>query len=142
MSTTTTTSGSIDVYVGSVSLEFPCKVLTPYAPVVVGSVTRTRGGNLVVVQDQSDLSGGSGAIREIEFEWVPYSTIEIFFSMWASGAVYSADFEGYGSAVSFRFHPELGVSDIKHASGNTIPVEDVRGTDLDLWNGKMTVIFT
>ena len=124
-------------FIGSIDFKFPLKWINKDAPVILGSATRTRAGNCVVLYP-ADLSQTNTNIKLV-FDWEPYSTITALYSMWFSGQIYS--WNGDGGAGSAVFDPKTGVVNIKHPEyDNDVVKAALVGYRTDFWNGEINLI--
>lgn len=125
-------------YIGSVTFTYPLKWIGKGDVVVLGSDTRTRSGNLVMLR-------GVASQQYVEvkllFEWATYSQVTALKQLWKSGATVAADIEASGTTVNLTFAAKNGVANVKHAAwGDDSVHHDVQGQATDIYNGELNVI--
>lgn len=124
--------------VGSVTFTYALKWTNKNEPTVVGSETRTRSGDMVLIRTQSP----SQKFREAHliFEWATRAQVTALMKMWKAGGSYSANFEGNHS-YTVRFAAQNGVANVKHqAWGDDVVHAAVEGYETDLYTGELNLI--
>ena len=95
-------------YIGGVTFD-DLKWINKHQPVTIGSVTRTRSGDKVIVYGSEVSQDYKDAI--CTFSWLSYPKIETLRYYQTTGAVYAADLEGTGDTVNVMFDPIKGVDE-------------------------------
>lgn len=128
----------MSAHIGSVVFPYPLKWADKAGRVVVGSKTRTRSGNLVILTVENARQTHREA--RLVFEWTPFASVQTLIEYWRAGASYSADLEGTGEILTVRFDPEKGVTNLKHQSGRDVVHAHFQGTENDLYTGEVNLI--
>lgn len=98
-------------------------------PGAAGSITPTLGGTVLILRGPL----GMGKVK-VGFVWEPYSAIEYCQDMKKNGTIVSVSFTNYSGRVVIGTDAAIT---FKHISGDDVPISDVIGTALDLWNGEI-----
>ncbi|MFH0821512.1 MAG: hypothetical protein V2B18_02085 [Pseudomonadota bacterium] len=131
----------MSAHIGSVQLAYPLRWINKDEPVVLGSETRTRDGNLVVLRPETSSQRYRKA--RLVFEWTPWASVRTFMNMWRSGDEFEMDPEGTGESHRIRFASQAGVTGVKHQIwGDDVVKAHADGGPVDLYTGELNVIIT
>ena len=126
-------------YVGAVTFSKPTVWVDKEAPVVIGSDTRTRTGDMVSVRVTASQDFRTATVR---FRWATYAQVQTIMGYWQNGGTYSLKPEDTDATIyTVRFRAADGVTGVQHeAWGQEAPKDKIAGTPTDLWRGEMNVI--
>jgi len=126
-------------YIGSVTFDFQLQWIDKAKPTVMGSDTRTRSGNLVMLRGESTSQSYKEA--KVRYKFAPRADIETLMGYWRAGGSHSADIEDTGTTVTVMFAAANGVEDPQHAAwGDDVVHANVAGELTDLYNGILNLI--
>lgn len=127
-------------YIGAVTFPYPLKWINKARPVVLGSDTRTRAGDIVSIEvDSADITQDRSVT--LAFEWVPWTTVEALYSMWMAGGTYTLDPEDTGDTYTVRFQRKNGVTvPVSTAFGQDVVKAQLDGEETDLYDGELNLI--
>ena len=125
-------------YIGGVDFPYPLAWPNKNERVKIGSRTRTRNGDMVILFPKNT----SQTYREARllFEWVPRASIDILESYCGTGATYTADIEADGTTRTLMF-PHDAVKKWEHEKfGDTAVHAQIESQLTDLYHGELNVI--
>ena len=129
----------MSAYIGGVTFTYPLWWVDKDLPVVVGSDTRTRSGNLVSLRGEN--TSQDFRIAVVRFEWTPRASVDTLQAYWQGGGQYSADFDGLGETHTVRFLAKNGVENVTHEVwGDQTVHAYVAGHPTDLYRGTLNLI--